>query len=129
MTKMDYKNGIMNEEEVVKPVRMSISVDTIPHYFDRDTLCSMDIIAYVRRKDRCPDPRVPIILDADCAPFDKEILSGNKIFWGGPSGNEGEVSLFSGLSSWAVSFCCRFFHVLSVALPHWAFYNNIIQGL
>lgn len=98
MTKMDYKNGIMNEEEVVKPVRMSISVDTIPHYFDRDTLCSMDIIAYVRRKDRCPDPRVPIILDADCAPFDKEILSGNKIFWGGPSGNEGEVSLFSGLS-------------------------------
>lgn len=37
--------------------------------------------------------------------------------------------LFFCLSSWTVSFCCRFFHVLSVALPHWVFYNNIIQGL
>ena len=99
MTKMETKESIQQEQELVKPVRMAISVNEIPRYFERDTLCSTDIIAYVRKKDRCPDPRIPVILEADCTPFDKETLSGNKIFWAGPGGNEDEVSLFSGLSS------------------------------
>lgn len=91
----------MNEagSVAVQYVRLSIKADDIPQYFDRESLCSMDIIAYVRKKDRYPDPRVPVILDADCAPFDKELLSGNMIFWGGPGGNEGDLSMFSGLSS------------------------------
>lgn len=96
---MDTTENMMLGGGVVAPVRMSISVSEIPCYFDREALCSLDIIAYVRRKDRCPDPRIPVILDVDCPPFDKGMLSGNKIFWGGPGGNEDEVSLFSGLSS------------------------------
>ncbi len=95
---MDSNNSSDFKDNAVNSVHLPLRVAEVPLYFDRETLCSADIIAYVRRKDRYPDPRVPVILDADCAPFDKETLSGNKIFWGGPEGNEGEVSVFSGLS-------------------------------
>lgn len=98
MNKMNQNNTTTMNEGGVIAQRMTLKIADVPQYFDRESLCSTDIVAYVRSKDRFPDPRVPVILDADCAPFDKETLSGNKIFWGGADGNENEVSVFSGLS-------------------------------
>lgn len=98
MVPMNFDGQVLAADNGNAAARISVSVAEIPHYFDRESLCSMDVIAYVRRKGRFPDPRVPVILDADCAPFDKELLSGNMIFWGGPGGNEGDISIFSGLA-------------------------------
>lgn len=96
---MELNESRLSGGNTVQAVRLSLVMAEIPHYFDRTTLCFMDIIAFVRRKGRYPDPRVPVILDADCAPFDKEQLSGNMIFWGGPGGNENELNAYLGLSS------------------------------
>lgn len=95
---MELNESGLSEVQAPTAVRMSIVAAEIPHYFDWESLCSMDIIVYVRKNGRCPDPRVPVILDADCAPFDEDLLKGNLIFWGGPSGNEDKLSAFSGLS-------------------------------
>lgn len=98
-TTVENESPVEVNESKVRIERLELKIADVPKYFDRyDAVCSLDIVAYVRKFDRIPDYNVFVVLDADCAPFDKEFLSGHKIYWSGVTGNEGDINSIAGLA-------------------------------
>lgn len=95
---MSIDNTVSVRHDEVEFQRLPLSLKDIPRYFDANRLCAQDIIAYVRDKERFPDPNKIVILEANERPVDKDSLVGNRIFYSGPNGNEDEANAFSGLA-------------------------------
>lgn len=84
------------KEEGPTVERLSVDLNTVPRYFDKNGLCAQDLIAYVRHKDRYPNPNQIVILETESTPVDMERLKDNKIYYGGPHGNAKEVNIYVG---------------------------------
>lgn len=101
MERNEFGNG-GGAQQVTGAVRVAVRMNEIPRYFDTNGLCAQDIIAYIRHKDRYPDSRQIVIMDTDEAPIDMERLADNRIYYGGPRGNEKSASAFSGTTAISV---------------------------
>lgn len=92
-------NVQVNGAEGAKFPHMEVDLKSVPRLFDPYRLCDYDIIAFVRSKDHYPNPNQIVILDVPGQPVDKNELSGNKIFFSGPHGNDNDASIYSGLAN------------------------------